>query len=136
MSSDFYRNTRTWSHGVITTWTESSLAFPFHLPIKLYMYWMNLNYALVVKQDLDKLLVIRFIEPLDQFTWLSPIVVIPNMNIELKICIDFCKLNLATILILFHLLKSIGCNGMPWNLLLIGWIFRLSSHHDYPWKHV
>jgi hypothetical protein len=41
------------------------LTFPFHLPIKLYMYRMNLNYALVVKQDLDKLLVIRFIEPLD-----------------------------------------------------------------------
>lgn len=74
---------------------------------------MNLNYALVVKQDLDKLLVIGFIKPMDQFTCLSPIVVVPNMNIELKVCIDFHKLNLATILILFHLLKNIACNGTP-----------------------
>ncbi len=85
------------------------------------------NFALVVKQDLDKLLVIRFIESMDQFTWLSPIVVVPNMNIKLEICIDFRKLNLTTIFILFHLLKSIGCNNMPWNLLLLDGF--LGYHH-------
>jgi hypothetical protein len=93
---------------------------------------MNQNYALVVKQDLDKLLIIGFIEPMDQFTWLSPIVVVPNTNIKLKICIDFRKLNLATTFILFHLLKIIGFNSMPSNLFFIGWILKLSSHHDYP----
>jgi hypothetical protein len=67
----------------------------------------------VVKQDLDKLLIIGFIEPMDQFTWLSPIVVVPNTNVELKICIDFRKLNLATSFILFHLLKNIGFSSMP-----------------------
>jgi hypothetical protein len=25
---------------------------------------------------------------------------------------------------------------MPSNLFFIGWILKLSSHHDYPWKHV
>jgi hypothetical protein len=74
---------------------------------------MNQNYELAVKQNLDKLLIIGFIEPMDQFTRLSPIVVVPNTNIELKICIDFRKLNLAPTFILFHLLKNIGFSNMP-----------------------
>jgi len=37
-------------------------------------YKLNPNYAKAIKQDIDKLLVVEFI----QSTWLSPIVVVPK----------------------------------------------------------
>jgi hypothetical protein len=52
-------------------------------------YHMNPNNVAIVKQNLDKLLAVDFIEPIEQVTWLSPIVVIPKMNDKLRICIDF-----------------------------------------------
>jgi hypothetical protein len=39
-------------------------------------YCMNPNYVMIVKQNLDKLLATGFIEPMEQTTWLSPIVVL------------------------------------------------------------
>jgi hypothetical protein len=38
---------------------------------------VNLNYATIVKQDIDKLLVASFIKPVEEAIWLSPIVVVP-----------------------------------------------------------
>jgi hypothetical protein len=58
-------------------------------------YRLNLNYVIVIKQDIDKLLAIGFIQFVDEATWLSPIVVVPKKNGKLKICIDFKKLNVA-----------------------------------------
>jgi hypothetical protein len=57
---------------------------------------MNPNYAVVVKQDLDKLLVVGFIKLVEQVTWLLPIVVVLKNNNKLRICISFWKLNVAT----------------------------------------
>jgi hypothetical protein len=57
---------------------------------------MNPNHVAVVKQDLDKLLVVRFIEPMEHVAWLSTIVVVPKKNGKLRICIDFWKLNATT----------------------------------------
>lgn len=59
-------------------------------------YWMNPNYASIVKQDLDKLLQAKFIALVEDATWLSPIVIVPKKNGKLRICIDFRKLNAAT----------------------------------------
>jgi hypothetical protein len=59
-------------------------------------YRLNPNYAIVVKQDIDKLLVGGFIQSVEEATWLSPIVLIPKKNNKVKICIDFKKLNVAT----------------------------------------
>ena len=59
-------------------------------------YRMNPNYAKAVKEDLEKLLKAGFIEPVDQATWLSPIVVVPKKNGKLRICVDFRRLNAAT----------------------------------------
>ena len=59
-------------------------------------YRMNPNYAKAVKEDLEKLLKASFIEPVDQATWLSPIVVVPKKNGKLRICVDFRRLNAAT----------------------------------------
>ena len=59
-------------------------------------YRMNPNYAKAVKEDLEKLLKAGFIGPVDQATWLSPIVVVPKKNGKLRICVDFRRLNAAT----------------------------------------
>jgi hypothetical protein len=56
---------------------------------------LNLNYAIIVKYDIDKLLVVGFIKPIEEATWLSPIIVVPKKNEKLKICVDFKKLNVA-----------------------------------------
>jgi len=42
------------------------------------------------------LLVVGFIQFVEEVTWLSPIVVVPTKNGRLKICIDFRKLNVTT----------------------------------------
>ncbi len=57
-------------------------------------YRLNPNYVTTVKQNINKLLATRFIEFVEEATWLSPIVVV--FNGKLKICIDFRKLNAAT----------------------------------------
>ncbi len=59
-------------------------------------YRLNPNYATTVKQDIDKLLIVGFIEYVEEATWLSPIVLVPKKNGKLKIYIDFWKLNAAT----------------------------------------
>jgi hypothetical protein len=59
-------------------------------------YKLNLNYVAVIKHDIDKLLVDGFIQPVEEVTWLSLIVVVLKKNGKLKICVDFRKLNKAT----------------------------------------
>jgi hypothetical protein len=60
------------------------------------MYKLNSNYATTIKQYIDKLLVVGFIEFVGEATWLdTPIVVVSKKNGKLKICIDFRKLNVA-----------------------------------------
>jgi hypothetical protein len=58
-------------------------------------YKLNPNYAIMVKQDINKLLAVRFIEFVKKTTWLSPIVVVPKKNLKLEINIDFRKLNVT-----------------------------------------
>jgi hypothetical protein len=41
-------------------------------------YKLNPKYVTVVKQNIDKLLVVGFIQFVEEATWLSPIVVIPK----------------------------------------------------------
>ena len=57
---------------------------------------MNPNYASVVKKNIDKLLDVGFIVPVETATWLFPIVVVPKKNGKLRICIDYRKLNATT----------------------------------------
>jgi len=58
-------------------------------------YILNLNYV-VIKHDIDKLLIIGFIQLIEEATWLSTIVVVPKKNGKLRICVDFRKLNRVT----------------------------------------
>ncbi len=59
-------------------------------------YRLNPNYARTVKQDIDKLLIVRFIQPIEEVTWLSPIMVMLKKNGKLRIYVDFRMLNKAT----------------------------------------
>jgi hypothetical protein len=60
------------------------------------MYKLNPKYTTIIKQDIDKLLVVRFILSVEEATWLSPIVIVPKKNGKLKIYINFQKVNVAT----------------------------------------
>ena len=59
---------------------------------------MNPNYVLKVKEEIDKLLRVGFIWPVKQATWLSLIVVVPKKNGKFEVCVDYRKLNAATIM--------------------------------------
>ncbi|MCO5574666.1 hypothetical protein L7F22_028456 [Adiantum nelumboides] len=50
-----------------------------------------------MKQEIDKLLALGFIKPIHEATWLSPIIVVPKKNGNITICVDYKKLNAATI---------------------------------------
>jgi hypothetical protein len=58
-------------------------------------YRLNQNYVAAIKHDIDKFLAESFIQPLEEATWLSPIVVAPKKNGKLKIYVDFRKLNVT-----------------------------------------
>ena len=66
-------------------------------PIRQHRYRMNPNYAAKVKEEIDKLLKVGFIYPIDKATWLSPIVIVPKKNKKLRVCVDYRKLNAATV---------------------------------------
>ncbi len=51
-------------------------------------YKLNLNYVAVVKQDMNNLLTTRFIQLVEEATWLSHIVVVPKKSGKLRICVD------------------------------------------------
>ncbi len=59
-------------------------------------YWLNLNYAAIVKQDIHELLTTGIIKAIKEAIWLSSIVVVPKKHGKLRICVDFRKLNVAT----------------------------------------
>ena len=66
-------------------------------PIRQQCYRMNPNYAIRVKEEIDKLLQVGFITPVDTATWLSPIVIMPKKNKKLCVCVDYRKLNAVII---------------------------------------
>jgi hypothetical protein len=64
--------------------------------IKQRKYGMNPNYALKLKEDLDKLLDARFIYPIETTQWLSPLIIVSKKNEKLRICVEYRKLNVQT----------------------------------------
>ncbi len=64
--------------------------------IKQRQYIMNPNYALRVKEDLDKLLNVGFIYLIETIQWLSPLIIVPKKKGKLHICVDYQKLNAQT----------------------------------------
>ena len=72
-------------------------------PVAQRCYRMNPNYAAKVKEEIDKLLRVGFIRPVKKATWLSPIVVVPKKNGKIRFCVDYRKLNVATVIDAFPL---------------------------------
>ncbi len=66
------------------------------------MYKFNTNYVTLMKQKIVKLLAASFIQPMEEVTWLSPIVVVQKKNGKIKIYVNFKKVNATTKKILFH----------------------------------
>lgn len=68
------------------------------VPVVQRRYKMNHpNFAKQVKEDIEKLLKVGFIYHVHQFTWLSPIVIVPKKNGKIRVCVDYKKLRAATI---------------------------------------
>jgi hypothetical protein len=65
-------------------------------PIKQKQYRMNPNYALKVREDLDKLLDVGFIYPIKTTQWSFHLVIVLKKNGKLQICVDYRKLNAQT----------------------------------------
>jgi hypothetical protein len=61
--------------------TKHKIELDNTIPTSLQMHYrMNPNYGMIVKQNLNKLLAISFIEPMEQATWLSLIMVLLKKN--------------------------------------------------------
>jgi hypothetical protein len=73
------------------------------IPVQQRRYRLNPNYAVKVKEEIDKLLRVGFIRSVKRATWLSPIVVVPRKNGKLRVCVNYRKLNAATIMDAFPL---------------------------------
>ena len=67
------------------------------IPIVQQRYRMNPNFAQQVKQEIDKLLSVGFIKPVNEVSWMSPIIVVPKKNGKIRVCVDYRKLNASTI---------------------------------------
>ena len=59
---------------------------------------MNPNYVAKVKEEIDKLLRVGFIRSVKRVTWLSHIVVVPKKNENIRVCVDYRKVNAATVM--------------------------------------
>ena len=80
-----FRDGFTWSYEDMRGLDPKLYQHQIHLnkdakPIAQRHYQMNPNYALKVKEEIDKLLRVSFIRPVKQTTWLCLIVVVPKKN--------------------------------------------------------
>ncbi len=65
---------------------------PFYQPQRR----MNPNLREIVKEELQKLLNARFIYPISDSEWVSPLVIVPKKNGKWRVCVDYRALNKAT----------------------------------------
>ena len=67
-------------------------------PVKQCPYRLNLKYKAKVKEELDKTIAARIIEPVEESDWVSPMVVQDKKTKgEIRICVDLRKLNDASV---------------------------------------
>jgi hypothetical protein len=66
-------------------------------PVRKPQRRMNPTLNDIVKEEIQKLLNVRFIYPISNNKWVSPLVVVPNkVTRKWRICVDFWELNKAT----------------------------------------
>ena len=68
-------------------------------PVKKRPYKLAHKYKEIVKKEIDNMLVVGIIYPIDQLEWASPMVVQPKKHnpTKLRICVDFRELNKVTL---------------------------------------
>ncbi|KAH9303805.1 hypothetical protein KI387_008209, partial [Taxus chinensis] len=71
------------------------VTIPDAKPIKQKLLKMHPRIALLVKEELQCLLSVSFILPIDYPQWISNIVLVTKATGGLHICMNFCDLNLA-----------------------------------------
>ena len=57
---------------------------------------MNPNLRDIVKEEILKLLEARFIYPISDSEWVSPLVIVTNKNEKWRVCVDYRELNKVT----------------------------------------
>ena len=62
-------------------------------PIKQRPYRLNPKYKQKVKIELERMLKVGIIEPVEEYEWISPMVVQDKKTREIIICVDLRKLN-------------------------------------------
>ena len=62
-------------------------------PVKHHLYHLNLQYKERVKDKLNKMLDARFIDPVEELEWISPMVMQDKKTDEVQICVYLRKLN-------------------------------------------
>ena len=62
-------------------------------PIRKRPYKLNPMYKQKVKVEIDRMLEVGIIEPVEEYEWISPMVVQENKKGGLSICVDMRKLN-------------------------------------------
>ena len=74
------------------------------IPLKAYTkprkqrpYTYNKTFAKKIKEEIDKLLEAKFVYEIEHTEWVSPIVVVPNKNGKLKVCVNLNQVNVVTI---------------------------------------
>ncbi len=68
-----YKNLKGISLQIVQHQIEPDTTIPLAHQVR---YRLNLNYATILKQDIDKIFVSSFIKQVEEATWLSPIVVV------------------------------------------------------------
>jgi hypothetical protein len=66
---------------------------PYAKPVKQIPYRLNLKYKEKVKIELNRMLEVGIIEPIEESEWISPMVMQDKKTGEIKICVDLRKLN-------------------------------------------
>jgi hypothetical protein len=66
-------------------------------PINRIPYLLNPKYKEKVKKELDRMLDVRIIVPVEEFDWVSPMVVKPKNTKGIFICVDLRILNATCI---------------------------------------
>ena len=50
----------------------------------------------IIKNELQKLLCVGFIDPISDSQWVSPLVIVPSKGGKWRVCVYYRELNLAT----------------------------------------
>ena len=96
-----YRDVFAWSYqelkGIPTEIAQHRIPIlPGSKPVRQKERRMNPRLQMIVKAELEKLLQAGFIRPVEITDWVSPMVLVKKKNGQLRVCIDYRKLNKCT----------------------------------------